>query len=219
MRYRCSTCNRVYPIREGRYLCDCGGLLRIEYEKEALDFTHLVHTREQSLWRYAKALPPISAETIRQTSMGEGGTPLIQLERHLWGKADYIMPTLSFKDRGAAVLVAVMRDLGVKQCIVDSSGNAGIALAAYCARTGIACEVFVPSTTSTQKKSLRLRRIKLWCIASKAGGKLPLKLPSIGSDVLTPFMPVMSTTHYFGRGLKPTSMKFLNNVTKSYPNY
>lgn len=151
MQYRCNSCNRVYPWNSGRYICDCGGLFQIEYNKEALDFDLTARSPDRSLWRYAKALPPISFKSIQQTSMKEGGTPLIPLKKNLWGKADYFMPTLSFKDRGAVVLVAAMHELGVKQCIIDSSGNAGRALGAYCARTGIRSEIFVPSSTSVQK--------------------------------------------------------------------
>lgn len=47
----------------------------------------------------------------------------------LW-KLDYYMPTLSFKDRGAAVLVAYMKWLGIKHAVQDSSGNAGNSVAA-----------------------------------------------------------------------------------------
>lgn len=38
--------------------------------------------------------------------MGEGMTPVIRFDDNVLLKMDYLMPTLSFKDRGAAVLVA-----------------------------------------------------------------------------------------------------------------
>ncbi|MFA6646079.1 MAG: threonine synthase [Sphaerochaetaceae bacterium] len=151
MQYRCNGCHTSYSFDKGRYKCDCGGLLQIEYPKKPLDFASLATCPERSLWRYAKALPPISWDIIQKITMGEGGTPLIRLEKHLWGKADYFMPTLSFKDRGAVVLVAAMSKLGVKHCIIDSSGNAGTAIAAYSARANISCEVFVPIETNAQK--------------------------------------------------------------------
>lgn len=66
-------------------------------------------------------------------------------------KTVYAMPTLSFKDRGAATLVAHMKAIGVKSCVQDSSGNAGNAVAAYCARAGIQCEIYVPEGTSPKK--------------------------------------------------------------------
>jgi threonine synthase len=61
------------------------------------------------------------------------------------------MPTLSFKDRGAAVLIAKAKELGVPRVIADSSGNAGTAIAAYAARAGIACDVYVPASASAKK--------------------------------------------------------------------
>ena len=54
------------------------------------------------------------------------------------------MPTLSFKDRGAVMLAELARRLAPERVVADSSGNAGTALAAYCARAGLPCTVYVP---------------------------------------------------------------------------
>ena len=78
-------------------------------------------------------------------------TPLVPVRPGLWCKLDYVMPTKSFKDRGAAVMMSVAADLGVSEVVVDSSGNAGIAVAAYAARAGMAAHVFVPAGTSATK--------------------------------------------------------------------
>jgi threonine synthase len=61
------------------------------------------------------------------------------------------MPTLSFKDRGAAALIWLCKTIGVTRVVQDSSGNAGNAVAAYCARAAIACQIFVPKGTSPSK--------------------------------------------------------------------
>ncbi len=64
-------------------------------------------------------------------------TPLFPLDPargQLLVKAEYYGPTLSFKDRGAVMLVAAARKLGVPALVADSSGNAGTAIADYCAR-------------------------------------------------------------------------------------
>jgi threonine synthase len=66
-------------------------------------------------------------------------------------KIDYLMPTGSFKDRGAVVLTALARQLAVRRMIADSSGNAGTAIAAYAARARIPCAVYVPAATSSGK--------------------------------------------------------------------
>jgi threonine synthase len=83
--------------------------------------------------------------------MGEGATPLVAIDGGLTLKLDFLMPTLSFKDRGSVVLVAKAAELGVRRLVADSSGNAGASIAAYAARAGIVAEVFVPASTSEKK--------------------------------------------------------------------
>lgn len=148
MKYVCNICSAEYPVDTLRYRCQCGGLFSLEYEKkEDMDFS----VSARSLWRFSSMLPPLSKDVIDKVTMQEGGTPLISLGENLEGKAEYFMPTLSFKDRGAAVLVSLMSQIGISHCAVDSSGNAGTSVAAYCARAGIGCDVFVPSRTSDKK--------------------------------------------------------------------
>jgi len=86
--------------------------------------------------------------------MGEGFTPLEETAfdgHRVFLKIDYLFPTGSYKDRGATVLVSKLRELRVQRVIEDSSGNAGSAIAAYCARAGIGCEIYVPQSTSPGK--------------------------------------------------------------------
>lgn len=66
-------------------------------------------------------------------------------------KQEQISATGSFKDRGAFVLVSRARELGVEAVLEDSSGNAGTAIAAYCARAGISCDIYVPAATTSSK--------------------------------------------------------------------
>lgn len=92
------------------------------------------------LWRYAGALPVAEPADI---SLGEGMTPLVPAPDvpGVLFKVDYLMPTGSFKDRGAVMPAAPARQLAVPRMIADSSGNAGTAIAAYAARARIPCEV------------------------------------------------------------------------------
>ena len=99
-----------------------------------------------SLWRYRSVLPCRSA--WERVTLGEGLTPLVPVRPGLWCKLDYVMPTGSFKDRGATVMMSVAAGLGVERVVADSSGNAGRAVAAYAARAGMAAEVYVPEATS-----------------------------------------------------------------------
>ncbi|MCC0577360.1 threonine synthase [Streptomyces californicus] len=103
--------------------------------------------RADSLWRYKEFLP-LDTSAI---SLGEGRTPLVPLTDTVSAKLDFLMPTLSFKDRGAVMLGELARRLGPDRVIADSSGNAGTSFAAYCARAGLPCTVYVPEGTSAKK--------------------------------------------------------------------
>jgi len=86
--------------------------------------------------------------------MDEGFTPLERIEFHgnlVLIKMDYLFPTGSYKDRGATVLISKMKEWGVQKVVEDSSGNAGSAIAAYCTKAGIKCEIYVPHDTSSGK--------------------------------------------------------------------
>jgi threonine synthase len=66
-------------------------------------------------------------------------------------KQDQLFASGSYKDRGASVLISKVADLGIREVVEDSSGNAGCAIAAYCARAGIECAIYVPLATSPGK--------------------------------------------------------------------
>jgi threonine synthase len=98
-----------------------------------------------------------------RVSLGEQTTPLITSgPLGVLLKLDHLLPSGSYKDRGAAVLASRLTDLGVKNVMLDSSGNAGAAVSTYCAAAGIECRVFVPASNSP---------VKLAQIAA-VGGKL-----------------------------------------------
>ncbi|MCX2929594.1 pyridoxal-phosphate dependent enzyme [Mycobacterium sp. CVI_P3] len=130
----CGWCGREFEVAELAWRCPCGGLLDVGGN-----------------WRPAadEVLPiPVDGSI----SLGEGHTPMVS-SRTLPArfKLEFLSPTLSFKDRGAVVLASLAAHLGVSRAVVDSSGNAGTAAAAYFARAGIDCEVVVPASTSPEK--------------------------------------------------------------------
>ncbi len=105
----------------------------------------------RSIWRYAAALPFAPRAPI---AMGEGCTPLV--ERALAGgtalmKCEWFMPTGSFKDRGASVMLSLLREQGIAHVLEDSSGNGGAAVSAYAAAGGMRATIFVPASTSPAK--------------------------------------------------------------------
>jgi threonine synthase len=110
-----------------------------------------IDTDIRSIWRYRVAFPFQPQAPI---TMGEGCTPL--LPRRLHGapvlmKCEWMMPTGSFKDRGASVMLSLLRDQGVQAVLEDSSGNGGAAIAAYAAAGGMAATIMAPASTSPAK--------------------------------------------------------------------
>lgn len=112
-----------------------------------------VATRAPNLWRYRELLPlPLEVEPV---SLGEGMTPLLHCPRlgaqlglsQLFVKDESQLPTGSFKSRGMAAAVSMAKWLGVKRVALPTAGNAGGAAAAYAARAGIECFVFMPADT------------------------------------------------------------------------
>ncbi|MGC8935774.1 MAG: pyridoxal-phosphate dependent enzyme [Candidatus Methanomethylicaceae archaeon] len=111
----------------------------------------MVEKEEAWLWRYKKLIP----FSERHITLGEGGTPLIEIkDEGVFLKLEYFSPTGSFKDRGAVVSVNRARQIGVKSIVEDSSGNAGIAAAAYAARAGIKARIYVPKDAPVAKRVL-----------------------------------------------------------------
>lgn len=110
-----------------------------------------IDTRVRSLWRYRAALP-VAIE--QPASLGEGCTPLVQKR---WGglepffKLEWFNPTCSFKDRGAAVMMSFLRQIGVDAVLEDSSGNGGAAIAASGAAAGLRVKVLAPAYTPAPK--------------------------------------------------------------------
>jgi threonine synthase len=111
-----------------------------------------IKARKPTLWRYREAIPVGKEESI--ISFDEGFTPLVPVDfegRSVWVKQDHLFPTGSYKDRGASVLMSKVKELGISRTVEDSSGNAGCAIAAYGAKGGIQCEIYVPASTSPGK--------------------------------------------------------------------
>src|ERR1700722_12980643 len=110
-----------------------------------------IDTRSRNLWRYRAALPlPVAAPI----TMGEGCTPLLRRKLHgidVRLKCEWFMPTGSFKDRGASVMISLLRQQGIAAVLEDSSGNGGAAVAAYAAAGGLHATIMAPSSTSPAK--------------------------------------------------------------------
>jgi len=147
----CSVCNREYP-REGAWRCSCGEPL--DYAAQPLpDGRPAQFSRTSGVWDFAEFLP-----MDERVSLGEGWTPLVDApEWDATFKLEYLHPTGSFKDRGAATVIAEALEIGADRVLEDSSGNAGLAVASYAARAGLDAEIYVPAS-ATEAKRRRIER-------------------------------------------------------------
>ena len=113
--YVCAKCGKKEDVTIRAPRCECGGLWKLEYEIPKYD-EKLIDRDEWSIFRY-RSFMPLSDETWKNVTMGEGMTPIVPFDSDLMLKMDYFMPTLSFKDRGAAVLVAHCKSIGVTDVV------------------------------------------------------------------------------------------------------
>lgn len=149
MKFVCSRCGKEESTATRKPHCNCGGLWDLAWQPPHFSLSRVDRSR-WSLFRYREFLA-LEDESWQAVTLGEGMTPVVPLDGDTLLKMEYFMPTLSFKDRGAAALVAHCRAIGAESVVQDSSGNAGNAVAAYCACAGIRCEIFVPEGTSPRK--------------------------------------------------------------------
>jgi threonine synthase len=129
------------------------------YDLERLNgrWPHQIAQYGATLWRYRDLLPIQRGENI--ISLGEGWTPLIQAHNlglmlghnNIYIKDERQGPTSSFKDRQAAIAVSALKEAGIKEAVVASTGNVAIAYSAYSARAGIKLWVFVTSSVPADK--------------------------------------------------------------------
>jgi threonine synthase len=157
----CLECNHEMPADVNAESCPkCGSQwldARYDYSAVAALWPAALVNRRRSLWRYAELLP--LAEPDPEVSMGEGYTSLTRLyayermydHQHIYIKDERQGPTSSFKDRQAALAVTAMRRAGITECVLASTGNAGAAYGAYCARAGIKLWLFLTSLVSQEK--------------------------------------------------------------------
>jgi threonine synthase len=182
--------NQKYPISEPRWRSDTGAPLMITPLSGI--GRNMIDTGRRSLWRYAAALPVDVSDPI---TMGEGMTPLVSRK---WRgvsalfKLEYLSPTGSFKDRGASVMLSILRSQGITKVLEDSSGNGGAAIAGYAAAGGLRAKILVPASTSADK-TVQMRAY---------GAEIEL-VPGTRQDVSDAAVQQAATIFYAGHNWQP----------------
>ncbi|MBC5772862.1 threonine synthase [Pontibacter sp. KCTC 32443] len=150
----CSRCGSPYSAYEKQTVSPCCHLpLLARYETNKQLTKEVLKHREGTMWRYQEMLPVLHQENI--VSLGEGFTPILTLSNlaakyeltSLQLKDEGQNPTGSFKARGLSMAISKAKEHGVEGCIIPTAGNAGVAMAAYCAKAGMRALVVMPRHT------------------------------------------------------------------------
>ena len=150
----CAECHRQLPaiqIQTVCLACDSPLFARYDLADLARRVSPLeIARRPAGLWRWTELLP-VEDDRFRLT-LGEGDTPLLPVPRlaaslgleRVFIKDEGLNPTGSFKARGMAVALSRAAELGIREVVVPTAGNAGGAMAAYAARAGLKAHVVLP---------------------------------------------------------------------------
>lgn len=155
---QCRECGTSYPPTK-RYICEeCFGPLEVTYNYDLIQVNRKsFQSRPRNLWRYQELLPITDLSKI--IDIGAGYTPLHKADklgerigvRELYIKNDAVNPTYSFKDRPVAIAATKALEFHADALGCASTGNLAAATAAYAAKAGLPCYVFIPDNTEYNK--------------------------------------------------------------------
>ncbi len=157
----CAGCGWHEPYLKPRDACPACGAdwldVRYDYPTVRQIWDAELHKRPFNMWRYRELLP--LRDDAHLITMGEGGTPLYQARNlnlmlnrfNIYVKDERQGPTGSFKDRQASLAISVMKELGVTEAVVASTGNVAISYSAYSAHAGIKMWTFLTSAVPSEK--------------------------------------------------------------------
>lgn len=157
----CLDCGATTTFRPGEQAClQCGSVWReARYDLAEIGprLPALAASRPNDLWRYREVLPVQGPNP--SLVMGEGGTPMIRAANlgmmlghpHLYIKDERQGPTASFKDRQAALSITALKEAGITEAVLASTGNVAISYSAYAARASIKLWAFLTSLVPVEK--------------------------------------------------------------------
>ena len=157
----CLDCGQRDPYTPNVTTCSrCGSgwrEARYDYENIANTLLEDIRSRPFDIWRFYELLPIQSPHPV--ISMGEGGTPLLRATSlgmmlgcpNLYIKDERQNPTNSFKDRQASITVTTLKETGITETVLASTGNVAISYSAYTSRAGIKLWAFLTSLVPAEK--------------------------------------------------------------------
>jgi len=157
----CADCGYQDQLEHPPETCpNCGGGwldVIYDYERVAQTWPEVLRERFPDMWRYHELLPLL--DDAHRVTMGEGGTPLLRAVNlgmmmgcpDIYVKDERQGPTGSFKDRQASLSMSVMKEMGITEAVVASTGNVAIAYSAYSSLAGIKLWAFLTSLVPPEK--------------------------------------------------------------------
>ena len=150
----CPRCGIEHDADRVQGTCPCGSPLLARYDLRQVASQASprdIAGRPADLWRYHELLPVRQAG--HAVSLGEGMTPLLPMPAmgralgvpNLLMKDESLIPTGTFKARGAAVGISRAAELGVTAIALPTNGSAGAAWSAYAARAGMRSLIVMPA--------------------------------------------------------------------------
>ncbi len=171
--FRCRTCG--YEIKDfkewfehNQKCTKCGsGKIYTVYSTPQERISELINTENEpkSLWHYFDFLPLNDKKNI--VTDGEGVAPIerwkfledyakrkynLELEIFI-NRNDKSFATGTFKDKGGSLAASVLKEQGIKEYVVASTGNTATAFAHYLAKAGISCSIFVPENALSDSEA------------------------------------------------------------------
>lgn len=142
---QCFACGTSHDPTQLQTVCRrCGLPIRVDLDLTGLEPGDAIDETVDSMWRYAAVQAvPFPA----RISLGEGWTPMSEIEPNIYVKDESVNPTGSFKDRGMSMAVSAAVLLGAGRVVAPSAGNAAVALAAYGREAGVDVLVAMPDDT------------------------------------------------------------------------
>jgi threonine synthase len=157
----CLDCGNLSSFSAAEPHCpDCGSPwreARYDYAKIGPVLPDLVRSRPFDIWRFRELLPLHSPN--HDLSLGEGGTPVIRATNlgmmlgcpNIFIKDERQGPTASFKDRQASITISALKEAGINEFVIASTGNVAISYSAYAARASIKLWAFLTSLVPAAK--------------------------------------------------------------------
>ncbi len=218
----CKECGLEYQLDETLNRCRiCHGSWDIVFDYDEIKKLILKESflrQPISHWKYWMFYP--TQDITKRITLGEGGTQLLQSNKFdfedLWLKIETTNPTGSFKDRGSTIEITRAKELNVASVCCASTGNMGASVAAYCAKAGISCKIFLPTNVS----KVKIKQIKVYgATISRVKGSYTQALKSCEEYSKENKIYLVGDYPYRGEGEKSVGFEIADQLNWSVPDY